>query len=283
MLHIPLASILEHCSHKRHHASRFLSGFKNLASKKGHLGAIKLGDARFWDDEYSKAENKSTEWYVNSGRAAGFLQEILLQRNILHPSRINVIVEIGCGMSPVVLPLAKRLRECSNLKIVYFATDASTVCIEQLKNKYSDHAASIKNPKLPIFRSDIQNTSPTFLTRGVLASAVDIRNFDELIATLRYFPITDTDSYKSNLSNSNIDHYRTNVVTVDKGCLDAIIWDESEDLVRKVLENSDSVVSISGEDPDIRLDYFQEKYRKLFSLHLLHGLDNIFGYSYVRE
>ena len=239
----------------------------------------KLSESKFWDVQYSKEDkNSATEWYVNSQKAANFVNEVLLQRELLHPTRLNILVEIGCGTKPLLLPFINLHK--SGVKVLCCVTDVSNVCISKLREYYNDDVRS--KPRRTRLRGD--NKTFIFLRSGVMCSVLDIKDFSTFCEELRYFSIRDIAHYKDYVNFSEIDeyNYRTNIIAIDKGCIDALVWDKRTDLVRNVLENSDSILSISGEDPDIRLDYFQTQFDKLFSVHFLRGSE-IFGYSYVSK
>ena len=253
--------------------------YQDIVRRKGK--DTKLSESKFWDVQYSKeTKNSVTEWYVKSEKAANFVNEVLLQRELLHPTRLNILVEIGCGTKPLLLPFINLHK--SGLKVLCCVTDVSNVCISKLRENYSDDVRSKR--RRTRLRGDCNNKTFTFLRSGVMCSVLDIKDYSTFCEELRYFPIRDIAHYKDNVSFSEIDQYKykTNIIAIDKGCIDALVWDKRTDLVRNVLENSDSILSISGEDPDIRLDYFQTQFDKIFSLHFLRG-SKIFGYSYVSK
>ena len=264
--------------------ARCKSSYGDLVNSKGLDGAVKLGDSKFWDNQYSKDDNKKTEWYINATKAASFLHQILLQRDILHPKKLNILLEIGCGSAPLILPLTEYFKK-SKFKILGFATDASNVCISELKRSHAKSVSDLKNPKQTILRTDANGNALTFISRGVYCSVLDIKDLKAFSQYMKYFPITDIDSYKSQVGfkkGDNLKRYRTNIIAIDKGCLDALIWDKNVELVKNVLGHCDAVVSISGEDPDIRLDYYQTQYGKSFSVHFLEDSE-IYGYSLINK
>ena len=283
---------------------RYESSYWDLVSSKGLDGAVKLSEAKFWDTQYSRSDYKKTEWYINGGQAASFLAPIILQRKILHPTKLNILLEIGCGTAPVVLPLIEKMGrhfgtetddqlkrkrkmkktadidESSRYKVLGFATDASNVCVSELISSHAEHVSALREPKQVVYRSD-GGQALSYLSRGVFCKVLDIKDFKSFCQDLQYFPIRNINLYKSqvDIDDWEWDNYRTNIIVLDKGCLDALIWDKNVDLVKNVLDYSDAVLSISGEDPDIRLGYFQTQFGKLFSVHFS-KIDGVYGYSF---
>ena len=150
---------------------RYESSYWDLVSSKGLDGAVKLSEAKFWDTQYSRSDYKKTEWYINGGQAASFLAPIILQRKILHPTKLNILLEIGCGTAPVVLPLIEKMGrhfgtetddqlkrkrkmkktadidESSRYKVLGFATDASNVCVSELISSHAEHVSALRGPE----------------------------------------------------------------------------------------------------------------------------------------
>ena len=215
---------------------------------------------------------------------------------------MNVVVELGCGTNPVVLPLVKLLQKRACPLVFGFASDSSEVCIAELKKALKKevdqeneselnqmlklkegsepqlfHERKKKTHNPPILRSDDNSHDLSFLSGGVMSKVLEIADLDSFVQSLHYFPAPSNDTY--NTSNMK----KNNVIIIDKGCLDALVWDKRHDLIETVMESDvGGIISLSGEDPDVRLDSFKINHNKLFSLDVLNGDDDgeiLFGYS----
>lgn len=264
---------------------RSLSIFDSVVKSKGQKNGTQLSKVKFWDEIY-QSKSSQTEWYLNSNKASQVVKRIINDKCMLHPDRMNIVLEIGCGTAPLTIPLIKTLRKVKSPHLVIgVVTDCSPSCIDTLKKQYSS------DPKFhkirPVFRDDLDishdKTSIRSLTpimQGVMCQILDVQDIEGLHRKLQYFPVTDPEFYQHQVGPDNL--FETNIIVVDKGCLDALIWDGNMEDVGRVFRNCNSIVSISGEDPESRLEYFQRSFGKLFSVHFIDGTD-IFAYSYSHE
>lgn len=249
------------------------SSFTNLTSNKSN---IKLSDSRFWDKQHR--DLPKTEWYIKSNVAAGYLRRVMVDKNLLCSLRSNLLVEIGCGTFPVVIPL-KKVFEKSKFMVTSIATDGSNVCLSQVKDRYSNN---LRDSKRTFRQDESGEISWLLISKGVYLKTLDIKDINLFMKSLNHFPIPNINFYKTTTQIQDDKGFETNQIIVDKGCLDALIWDRNNELIEKVLNSSNSIVSISGEDPDIRLDYLQSEFGKRFSVHFTNN-PSVFVYSHVHK
>ena len=262
------------------------SSFDNIIKTKGLENATQLAEETFWDKIY-ESESSQTEWYINSNHAARFVRKILHDKGMLKLDKLNIFLEIGCGSAPITIPLIKTFKN-SPFMVTGVSTDFSTSCITKLRKSNSN---TCSRGKRAVFRDDDDILtslegdsnckgklhSMKDLTGGVMCQVLDVKDMREIHENLQYFPVTNPEFYERQVGAKNL--YKTNIIVIEKGCLDALIWDGNFESVSKVLNYCDSIVSISGEDPDSRLEYFQSTFGKLFSVHFVNGAE-VFAYSY---
>lgn len=203
----------------------------------------KLSCPKFWDDVYQKKNAPS--WYMDSDTAADFIVGVIKGKGLLNGENITHIIELGCGTSPIIPAL---LTELGPVDVVGYCTDISTVCIEQL------------------IRSDEEPCETESVQHAVQFHCLDVNNLSSFIS--------------SNTQSDNSD----NVVVIEKGCLDALIWDNKLDILSTLASAPwHSLLSISGEDPDIRMVFLQEVFTGCDIGVAYLGDKDLFCYSMIKQ
>jgi len=230
----------------------------------------KLSDPVFWDEVYEK--EGAPEWYMGSKTAAEFIAGIIRGKGLLGESsglseKSGGLSEQNSGLSEKSSGLSNEsgglikthiielgcgtspiipalLTELGLDNVRGYCTDISHVCIEHLTRSHQS------DTKIQFHHLDVSNLS-TFISLHTKSSNVE-------------------------------DERSSNVIIIDKGLLDALIWD-GRDLSTLATAPWNSLLSISGEDPDIRVTFLQEVFRGCDVSVACLGDEDTFCYSVVRQ
>lgn len=136
------------------------------------------------------------------------------------------------------------MKELRPADVEGYCTDISPVCIKQLKISHQE------------CREPVQ------------FHCLDVGNLSTLISSSTF---TQSDNSE-------------NVLVVEKGCLDALIWDGKLDILSTLAAAPwKGLLSISGEDPDIRMVFLQEMFTQCDISVACLGDKDLFCYSVIKK
>lgn len=98
------------------------------------------------------------------------------------------------------------------------------------------------------------------------------------------FHCLDVSNLSSFISSKTQSDSSGTVMVIEKGCLDALIWDSKLDILSTLSAAPwNSLLSISGEDPDIRMVFLQELFTECDISVACLGDKDLFCYSVIKQ
>ena len=238
-----------------------------------------IGNPDTWEKEYVAGRNPA--WYCESKDITPSLKNIIENKSFLSSSKFNILLEIGCGTAPVLPRLIGHFKGNQH-NIIGVCTDVSPKCMEEVKNRYSEkkkkHLRAFGGCKYS--QRDDEFSTLHRLYPQMYCSILDVNDISAFIEDLRYFPLPNKSVFSSYPPfQRDESSFRTRIIVIDKGCLDVFVYAKHHHTVRSVIESCDALVSVTNEDPDTRIQYFQENFGRLPSIHFVDDDSNIFCYS----
>lgn len=191
-----------------------------------------LSSKIFWEQFYTRTQNKNFEWFLGFGDLKDYLDAALKKSFDNGENDVPRILEIGCGTSDISLKLFNHLQGRCYID-----------CVD-----YSEKAVKIMNSRLEALKKE----SKVFVDDTACKIAYHV-------ADARFLPFNDGHF------DLSIDKGTSDAILRSKNGDEEFIKTVTENL--RVLRNSGTLLQFSDEGPESRMDLLQKVVENVWKVH----------------